>query len=314
MVDLDRKLAAVALAHHGIITLADVEAAGGNHNYVQARIDAGRWTVVHRGVYRLAGVAETYEAQVFAAICAAGPGAVASHFCAARLHGIGFARAIPELSIARGRFHRPKAITVHTSTDLESSSIVHIAGCIPTTDPNRTLLDLARRLRPNSLRHAVNDARRARLVDWQSLLATLVSHARRGRPGIRRFREVVARGVAENDLTETDSEQVAVALMREAGLPDPTLQHEVRAADGRVVARMDLAYVDLRINYEIDGSIHDDPDVAAKDDERDHELRTRYGWIVRRIPYRIPIDEPRRFLAIVRETLRLRNDSNAEAV
>jgi hypothetical protein len=305
VVDLDRKLAAVALAHHGIITLADVLEAGGNQDYARSRVDAGRWEQVHRGVYHLAGAPFTYESEVFAAVCAAGKGAVVSQFCAARLHGIGFKRALVELTVPRGRFHRPKGIKVHTSTDLDRCDVVIVAGCIPVTDPDRTLLDMARRLKLKSHKKAIRDARRLELVDWHSLVITLAKHARRGRPGIKNFREYIVAASAVDGLTETDSEMVAVALLAEAGLPAPSVQHEVRARDGRIVARMDIAYVPNKTNFEIDGPIHKEPEVAAKDDERDHELRTRYGWLVRRIPHTIPLEEPRRFLAIVKETLAL---------
>jgi hypothetical protein len=306
MVDLDRKLAAVALAHHAVITLDDVEAAGGDRRDAELRLRAGRWELVHDRVYRLAGVPWTFEAKVFAAVCAAGKGAVVSHFCAARLHGFGFAQALPELSVPRGRFHRPKGITVHTSTDLDRCEAVIVAGCIPVTDPARTLLDLAgRRLGDTMYVKAVKDARRKEIVEWHDLVVTLVKHARKGRRGIRRLRETNAAGTVDEELTETDSEDVAVALLREHGL-EPTVQHEVRASDGRLVASMDIAFVPNKANFEIDGPVHDDPVVRAKDDERDHELRTRYGWLVRRIPHRVPLDEPRRFLAIVKETLSLR--------
>jgi len=304
LVDFDRNLAAIALAHQSIITLDDVVAAGGDRYDAHLRVDCGRWILVHDRVYRLAGAPFTYESHRYAAVCAAGVGAVASHFCAARLLGIGFAKALPELTVPRGRFHRPSGITVHTSTDLERCDVVIVAGCIPVTDPNRTLLDTARRLRTNSLTGLVNDARRLALVDSSSLVHTLVKHARRGRPGVKRFREVVVATSARDVMTETDSEAIAVALLKEHGFPDPAVQHELRAPDGRLVARMDIAYVEQRTNFEIDGPVHNDPEVAAKDDDRDHELRTRYGWTVRRIPHFIPLDEPRRFLAIVRDTLR----------
>ena len=306
LVDFDRELAAIALSHHSIITLEDVARVGGDKYDAHWRLGRGRWIHVYDRVYRLAGAPFTYESQVYAAICAAGPAAVVSHFCAARLHGIGFTKALPELTVPRGRFHRPAGITVHTSTDLARCDTVMVAGCIPATDPNRTLLDMARRLRDTPLRNAINDARRLQIVDTSSLVRTLAAHARRGRPGIKRFRETLVATSAREALTETDSEEVAVALLKEHGFPEPTVQHEVRAADGRLVARMDIAYVQEKTNFEIDGPVHDDPEVGAKDEERDHELRARYGWTVRRIKHFIPLDQPRRFLAIVRDTLRHR--------
>ncbi len=305
MVDLDRALAAVAVRQHSVITLDDVYAAGGGKHDVHLRLDSGRWEYVYDRVYRLAGVPWTHEARVFGAVCAAGKGAVVSHFCAARLHGFGFPTAGLELSVQRGRFHRPEGVKVHTSSDLDRCGIV-IRECIPVTDPARTLLDVARRLGETSFAKAVSDARKMELVVWRDLSSCLAQHARKGRPGIRKLREAIAAGSVNDGISDTDSELVALALLRENGFPEPTLQHCVRAHDGRVVAKMDIAYVDRKINFEIDGSVHLDPVVRAKDDERDHELRARFGWIVRRIPWRVPLDEPRRFIGIARETLALR--------
>jgi len=302
---LDKALAGVALKQHSAITWRDVVKAGGTRDDVAWRLGEGAWDLVHHDVFRLAGVPWTYEAKVFCAVCAAGEGAMASHFCAARLHGAGFPTALVELSVPRSRFYRPKGITVHTSRDLDRCGAVMIEG-IPVTDPARMLLDIAAKpgLSETIVRDTVSDARRLDLVDWNGMLVSLAAHARRGRSGVKVLREAIVAGSAKDDLTETDSELVAVTLIRENGFPEPTLQHEVRAADGRLVARMDIAYVDRRINYEIDGPIHLLPEVRAKDDERDHELRTRYGWTVRRIPWTIPLYEPRRFVLIVRDTLR----------
>ena len=63
---------------------------------------------------------------------------------------------------------------------------------IPLTDPSRTLLDLARFIGDRRLLQAVESARRLHLTSWPELIATLAKHARRGRPGIRRLRRVIA--------------------------------------------------------------------------------------------------------------------------
>jgi hypothetical protein len=105
--ELDRHLAAVAAARHSIITRDDVFAAEGNYFHIDARVQAGRWEQVYESVYRIAGVPWTYEARVFAAICAAGDGARASHRCAARLLGYGFWTAPVEISIHRGQSSAP---------------------------------------------------------------------------------------------------------------------------------------------------------------------------------------------------------------
>ena len=298
MGDLDRRLAAVAARQHSIITLGDVIDAGGKQRHATTRAASGRWDRLSRGVFRVAGVPLTYEAEVLAAVLAAGPGAVASHLCAARLLGIGFAKAGPEVTIPRGRRHRPGTLRVHESTDLDLCDIRQVAG-IPVTDPGRTCLDIARYLGVPSLTKAVEQSHRLELVTWQSLLRTLVAHARQGRHGVTNLRQVISEGLERAGITDTDSELVALALLREHGFR-PVLHHVVRAADGEVIAEIDLADPARRTGLEIDGTVHLRPEVRAKDDARDHRLR-RMGWTIRRVWCEMPVLEPARFLTIARE-------------
>jgi very-short-patch-repair endonuclease len=299
----DEKLAAVAAKFHSVITLDDVIAAGGKRYHADARVAAGRWIKVHPGVYRLAGAPWTYEGKVFAAVKAAGEGAVASHQCAARLQGIGFKTALPEISVPRGCRMQLDGVMVHMSRDLDRCETEYVEH-IPVTDAARTTLDLARYIEGKLLRDAIEDGRRLGLYNWHELIVCLVKHARKGRMGISRLRTAIAAGAVNDGITDTDSELIALSLIREHDLPEPKLQHRVWSDDGRIVADMDFAYVNERVNYEIDGPIHLLPEVKAKDDERDHELRTVYRWTVRRIWYEIPLYQPRKFIQIVRDTLR----------
>lgn len=302
MVDLDRRLAPVASRQHSLVTIDDVRTAGGTRSHVHRRISSGRWEQTASGVYRIAGSGPpTYESRVMAATLAAGPDAVASHLCAARLHGLGFVTAPPEISIPRGRTHRPAGVRVHESTDLDRCRLQVVAG-IPVTDPARTLLDLGRYIGPGPLARAIEQARRFEVVTWADLIRCLVAHARQGRHGVRRLRLVIADGVAHDEVTDTDSELLALSIIRELGLPAPVLHHRVYEGDV-LVAELDLAYPALRLGIEIDGTVHLDPTVRRKDDARDHELRRR-GWTIRRVWWEIPVRQPDTFARLVRDLLR----------
>ena len=302
MPDLDRRLAAVALDQHSLLTWADVVRAGGTTAQVRRRVDAGRWDRVSPGVYRIGGAPWTYDGRVLADVLAAGDGAVASHRCAARLLGLGFASAPTELTIPRGRHHRPAGALVHQSTDLDRATLQLVNG-IPTTDPARTLLDLGRYIGPVPLRRAIEQARRLGLTDWSDLIGCLARHARQGRHGIRRLRQVVSAGMVIEEVTDTDSELIAVTLIREHGLPDPILHHRVWDDDGDLLAETDLAWPERLAILEIDGPVHLDPEVRRHDDARDHELRRR-GWMVRRVWRDVPLRQPQVFLQLTRDLLR----------
>jgi hypothetical protein len=300
---LDAKLAAVAACNHSVITYNDVVAAGGTKHHIRTRLDSGRWILVHKRVYRLAGAPWTWEGIVYAAVCAGGRDAAASFFCAARLHGFGFMTATAEISVPRDRRFRPSGLIVHESTDLDRCRIVKRRG-IDTTDEARTLLDIAGALRRRAaFARAVNQARRLDKITWHELVESLAVHARRGRNGVTWMRELIEVGMADDEITDTDSELIALTLIRENGLPEPTTQHRVYADDGRLVAEMDEAYVDRKLNFEIDGNVHLQPEQKEKDDARDAELRDIYGWTVRRIWWEIPVRRPAEFLRIVRSYL-----------
>lgn len=72
-------------------------------------------------------------------------------------------------------------------------------------------------------------------------------------------------------------------LVVDAGLPEPTLQHEVFDASGTFVARLDMAWPDLLVGLEYDGQHHRvDSRQYARDLER-HNLLQAAGWTVVRV-------------------------------
>src|SRR5438094_10397684 len=88
---IDRTIAAVAAGQLGLVTRADVAAAGGTDDIAKERVWAMQWQRLQRGVYLVGAARPTWEQRMLAACLAAGPDAVASHRAAAalwRLDGI----------------------------------------------------------------------------------------------------------------------------------------------------------------------------------------------------------------------------------
>ena len=280
MAELDHRLAQIAAGQHSLVTLRDVERAGGTRHHLLTRVEIGHLERLERGVYGIAGVAPHPDRSMRATILATRGVVAVSHLAAARRYEIpGYARAPVELTIERGVRLRRQGMRIHESTDLDRCRIIEVDG-IPTTEPARTLLDLARLVGPQRLLRNIEHCRRVGLLDWDDLLLTLVRHARRGRPGIRRLREAIASNSHRPTVTDSDLELLVVALLVEHGLPEPVLHHQVWDGD-RFVAELDLAYPERRIAMECDGDVHLDHEVHERDLPRQNDL-VLLGWTVLR--------------------------------
>ena len=298
MTTLDDRLLPVFAGQHWLVTDADVQAAGGSARAISRRLCSGRWDLADRSVYRLVGPPLTWRSRLLAPILSSGPDAMASHLAAAALHGLdGYPEGTPELSIPRGLGRRRPDIRVHTSTDLDRCTRMVVDG-IPVTDVARTILDVGRVVGDRRLHRTIEGARRGGLTDWPRIIATLAVHARRGRPGVARLRRVIAANAHRDEITDSDLELLVLALLREAGLPEPVLHH--RVYDGaRFVAEVDLAYPDLRIAIEIDGRVHLEAEVRERDLPRQNDL-VLSGWIVLRFTWSRYRTRPASIVAEVR--------------
>jgi hypothetical protein len=85
------------------------------------------------------------------------------------------------------------------------------------------------------------------------------------------------------DGAESPKETKLRLVLGRAGLPDPDLNVDIHAADGRFVARVDLAYSELRIAIEYDGRGHaQDSAQFRRDADRWDDIREQ-GWDLVRI-------------------------------
>ncbi|HEX7745970.1 MAG TPA: hypothetical protein VF462_11985 [Micromonosporaceae bacterium] len=188
-------------------------------------------------------------------------------------------------------------LRVHV-TALGSDDVVQLDD-ITVTTPQRTCWDLARWL-------DVVDA----VVVFDSLLARRVTtiedlreYALR-RVGDRGWRPMLrAVNLADPGAESPQETRVRVRLVL-AGLPRPRTQYVV-TANGRFVARLDLAWPDLKIAVEYDGLWHDDPDQFHRDRQRLNRLLGE-DWLVLHVTARRLRDDFDGFVAEVRAALRSR--------
>ncbi len=171
---------------------------------------------------------------------------------------------------------------------LDDADVVDLGG-IRATAPMRTILDLLQAHAAGShldelLELLIESALRQRLVTLEELCAAAL---RRGNEALR----AVLRRRAGAPPTESMLETLALRLARVAGLPEPTRQLEIVDEEGRVVARVDFAWLALRLILEVDGSHH--LDQRLHDEERDLAIFQATGCMVVHLRWRHIVDRPR---------------------
>jgi very-short-patch-repair endonuclease len=141
------------------------------------------------------------------------------------------------------------------------------------------MFDLARVVGPHTLDLAIGTALRRELTTLSELTNTLDRLARRGRAGTNKFREALQRHTVDVALTESEAEHALMRLLADHGLPQPVPQYEIRDSDGRLVARVDLAYPDLKIAIEYDSYAHHvGRDALVRDSGRRNAV-VALGWL-----------------------------------
>jgi len=252
--------------------------AGAPERVISRRVQTGRWDRVHPNVFRIAGAEMTWRQRLVAARLAWGEDdAVVSHrSTAAILRLPGFEPGILEVTVPPGRRRSGVDHVIVHRVPLSPLDVTEVEG-IPMTTPARTLIDLASVVRPDLLEEALDDALRRKLVTMPRMRWRLAEIGRQGRPGIAAIRELLdARGPAATvpaSVFETRLRRV----LREAGLPEPVLQHEVRDR-GRLVAVIDFAYVRERVAIEAEGYRWHGVRVRWASDLARRNALTALGW------------------------------------
>ncbi len=178
--------------------------------------------------------------------------AVFSHLSAAAIHGLPVSvTAAGPVHVTReppAKGHRGPMVHAHVAR-LGADDVIEVAGW-RVTSAARTVLDLARTLPFEDAVVAADAALHRRLSTREQLAAELARWRRApGGPAAAR-----AIGFADG-LSESVGESRSRVMIHRAGLPKPELQLEVRAADGRFLARGDFGYRKHRVLGEFDGKV-----------------------------------------------------------
>jgi Transcriptional regulator, AbiEi antitoxin len=277
---LPPQLCDVAERQAGVVTSRQAATTGLSRNAVRARVRAGRWQLLHRGVYATFSGEPSRLAVLWAAVLWAGPGAMLSHQTAAELAeltdrpGESVHVTIP----AKRRVSSAPGVVIHVSA--RASAARHPARLPPQTRVEETVLDLADRA--GTLDEAVGWVARAlgrRLTTQERLRAALTQRARM------RWRRELAQ-LLSPDLTGLMSvleRRYQRDVERRHGLP--TGARQVRDCSGGRTEYRDVLYEKYATCVELDGRLAHPAEARWQDVRRDNALAAdggvtlRYGWL-----------------------------------
>jgi very-short-patch-repair endonuclease len=269
---VERKLAAIAAASHGVVTRAEVLRAGITERELKRRVAKGTLVPVHRGVYRVGHAAPSLEARYMAAVKACGERSLLAGRAAAHLLGL-LKRppSMPEVLTATQR--RPQGVVIHRVRRLDPPDATEWRG-VPVTNAPRTLVDLAAVLDPPDLARAFHEAVVRHHIKPEGVERVL--RRRHNWPGARELRRVIW-GNEPVSLSRLESSFIAV--LRRARLPLPETN---QLAGGHYV---DCRWPEHRLTVELDSyAYHGTRHAWERDIDRERQARARgdefgrYTW------------------------------------
>ncbi len=299
MRDRERLLTAIARDQRGVFTLNQAIAAGLSNRAIRERIRRGALERIHPSVFGIAGSEDGWHRQVLAAVLSATEPAAASHRTAALLWGL--TDQVPEVIEVVTRRHRRVhrlPFVVHESKDLLESDIVVVDG-IPVTTAVRTVVDLGASASPRLVERCLDTGIRKSMFSAWDARCFIARVARSGRNGVGTVRPLVEQRIEWNTITESNMEDLLVAIIGPSPFPLPDTQHSVFEPDGEFVGRFDFAYPTRKSLIETDSERwHMDPTSFQRDREKQNRAHA-LGWTVYRFTWRQLVDDPQSVLDII---------------
>jgi hypothetical protein len=266
----------------GVVTRQQALAAGMSHGAIVAKIRFGRWQRVHAGVYATFTGPMTRDAQLWAAVLAAGPGAQLSHQTAAEFNRL-TDRPSPSIHVTippNRRITSPQGVIIHLASTL-TFGWRFARGIPPHTFAEETVVDLV---------HAA--------TDLNDVIAWVTGGFGKGKLSESRLKDVAAarkRLRWRGDLDEIIRAGAGGAhsvieyrydhdVEQAHGLPTAAKQVKYTKPDGSRGFR-DRYYQKYKLIVELDGKQYHPLEHRGRDQDRDNDAAAtvgstlRYGWV-----------------------------------
>ncbi len=240
----DVRLAWLATEQHGVVARWQLLAIGFTADTIQHALDAARLFRIRRGVSAVGHRRLTTHSRRMAAVLGCGPEAVLSHRSAIAHWGLRPPQIGPIDVLVPGSSRRSRdGIRVHHTPHLPEQETAIYDG-VPVTSLHRALLDFAAVAHRQEVRLAIEAAERREKFDLREMNAVLARHPTHR--GCKAIRQVLGEIKGPPADTRSELERRFLALIREAGLPEP--QSNV-LVEGFLV---DLCWPEARLVVEID--------------------------------------------------------------
>lgn len=271
-----------ALLLHGLpFTAATARDAGITRNRLHKMVASGVVRVVLHGVYVAAAVGDSLDLRARAAALVLPPHTVVTDRCAAWLHGVdvldlGELDVVPQLDAMStgGKGRSKRSGVLGGKRDLSPAEIWVLPSGVRVTSPLRTACDVACLFGRHRAIATLDEFRRKHGLSTADLTAMLPRF--RGRRGVIQLRELIPLSV---DRADSQPESWTRLMIHDHGLPVPEPQVEVMVP-GWGLARLENAYVHLRIAIEYDGVEHHTLRADREWDEARRAALADDGWKV----------------------------------
>lgn len=262
------------MRQHGVVATWQLKAHGYSPSAIKRRAAMGRLHRVYRGVYAVGYRRIPRKGRWMAAILACGQQAVLSHRAALALWEL---RPVPSgpIDVTVPGSGRPgqDGIRVHSARTLHAQDHGTIDG-VPVTALHRTLLDYAEVARHQQLRLAFEAAERRDLFDLSALQQLLARSP--GRRGAKPLDALLVELHGCAPWTQSELERRFLALIREAGLPEPAANVVVAGV------LVDFYWPEARLVVEVDGfGFHKTRRAFEEDRRRDARLQVARCVVLR---------------------------------
>lgn len=237
--ELPADLRYLARRQYGVVSRTQAMRTGLSAGMIKFRIRSGRWQQLHLGVYATFTGAPGRGARLWAALLAAGPGAVLSYETAAELQGLADKPVSPvHVTVPHGRhIVAPEGVCLHRSD--RALAAAQAGTYPPRTTVEETVLDLTQVARTfDDVCGWVTRAIARELTDETRLHAAMTKRERlRWRADLHEVLEAAVTG--DHSVLEFRYHR---DVERAHGLPEPGRQVPFTAKDGRRGRQQSLRY------------------------------------------------------------------------